>query len=105
MKYIYTVHIINLEGRHSYYSTGICPHSIPFYSARKIEFLQINLRTKEKKNVFPQFLAFQSSYKKLYKHRHSIRTLLELETTGITPRFSFENSYKKFLFTFNQCPQ
>lgn len=105
MKYIYTVHILNLEGRHSYYATGIRPYSIPFHSAKLIEFLQINLRTKEKKNVFPQFLAFLSTYKKLYKHRHSVRRIFELETTGVFQQFSFQNSYKKFLQSLNQCPQ
>ena len=101
MKYIYTVHIVNLEGRHSYYGSGIHPQNIPFHLAKEIEFLQINIRSKEKKNIFAYFLAFLSTYKQLYKFRHSIKNLLEFETTGIYPRFSFENSYKKNLRSLN----
>lgn len=97
MKYIYTVHIVNIEGRHSYYSTGICAQSIPFALAQSIEFLQINIRSKEKKNFFPQFRAFQLAYKELYSWRHSLRTLFTLETTGSPPPFSFQKRVEKYI--------
>ncbi len=97
MKDIFTIHIINLEGRNCYYTTGISVFSIPFHLAHQVKILKLNLKTKESKNFFPQFLAFQKTYKQLYRVRHSVRNLFLLETTGKSQIFNFQKIYTKNL--------
>ncbi len=102
MKHLFTLHIVNLEGRHCYYSTGISVFSIPFHLANKIEILKLNVRKKESKNFFPQFVAFQKTFRHRYKVRHSIRNLFHLETTGKSQFFNFQKIYTKNLREINQ---
>ncbi len=97
MKDLFTIHIVNLEGRNCYYATGISIFSIPFHLANTIELLKLNLKTKESFNFYPQFCAFQKTYKQLYKFRHSIRNLFQREITGSFPQFHFLKLFQKNL--------
>lgn len=97
MKNLYVIHILNTEGRNSYYTCGVPLLSIPFSSAKKIEFLRVHPKKKESQNMYPHFVAFQAAWRKKRQWSHSLKHRFEMELTGTMPFFSFALTFENLL--------